>query len=236
MAQGIDVLHTCDGEFNVPDKHAFEICREIVRRGLGEKLRWYAYCAPSPFSAELAQTMRAAGCAGIDFGADSGSDAMLKYLGRDHKAADILNATRWTREEGMAVMLDLLLGAPGESRQSIEQTIELVKQADPDRAGVSLGVRVYPGTELAVQLAEEKDAKGLTGGKNPFEPVFYLEPEIAPFIYDWLDTLIGDDKRFLFYDPSRPKQNYNYNSNQRLVEAIRRGYRGAFWDILRRYQ
>ena len=39
----------------------------------------------------------------------------------------------------------------------------------------------------------------------------------------------------LFYDPSRPMQNYNCNANQRLVEAIQKGYRGAFWDILRLY-
>ncbi len=136
----------------------------------------------------------------------------------------------------MTVMLDLLLGTPGESRESIEQTVALVKQAAPHRAGVSLGVRVYPGTPLAARIDPEKDAAGLTGGKKPFEPLFFLEPQIAPFVFDWLNTLIGDDKRFLFFDPARPKQNYNYNANQRLVEAIQKGYRGAFWDILRLYE
>ena len=127
-----------------------------ARRGLGDKLRWYAYCSPAPFSRELARAMRAAGCVGIDFGADNGNAEMLKRLGRDFGPTDILNATRWAKEEGMAVMLDLLLGSPGETRESIEQTVELVKQADPDRAGVSLGVRVYPGTELARQVTSEE--------------------------------------------------------------------------------
>ncbi len=45
-------------------------------------------------------------------------------------------------------MLDLLLGSPGETSESIGQTVELVRRAGPDSAGVSLGVRVYPGTEL----------------------------------------------------------------------------------------
>ena len=236
ISQGIDVLHTCDGEFNIPEKHAREICGEIVRRGLGGRLRWYAYCAPAPFSSALARAMRAAGCIGIDFGADSGCAEMLQRLGRAFSPADVLNAAQRAKEQGMAVMLDLLLGAPGESRESIEQTVSLVKQADPDRAGVSLGVRVYPGTELAAQVASKEFAGGLTGGNNPFEPLFFLEPQIAPFVFDWLNTLIGDDRRFLFYDPSRPKQNYNYNANQRLVEAIQQGHRGAFWDILRLYE
>lgn len=34
ISQGIDVLHTCDGEFNIPEKHALEICSEITRRGM----------------------------------------------------------------------------------------------------------------------------------------------------------------------------------------------------------
>jgi hypothetical protein len=234
IGQGIDVLHTCDGEFNIPEKHALETCSEISRRGLGGRMRWYAYCSPAPFSRGLARAMRAAGCVGIDFGADNGNEAMLKRLGRDFGPADVCNVTRWTKEEGMAVMLDLLLGSPGETKESVEQTVELVRKAGPDCAGVSLGVRVYPGTELAAQVASKKHAGGLTGGEDFFDPRFFLEPQIAPFASDWLNTLIGDDRRFFFFDPSRPAQNYNYNSNRRLVEAIQQGYRGAFWDILRR--
>jgi len=65
-------------------------------------------------------------------------------------------------------------------------------------------------------------------------PVFFLEPAIAPTIFDQLDALVGKDPRFLFFDPDRPDRNYNYNANEVLVRAIREGYRGAYWDILRR--
>ncbi|MBP1625296.1 MAG: Tryptophanase [Acidobacteria bacterium] len=232
LDQGIDALHTCDGEFNIPQRHALDVCREISRRGLGSRMRWYAYCSPGPFSPELAKAMRAAGCAGIDFGADHGSGTMLKKLGRDFGPDDIRNATRWAKEEQMAVMLDLLLGSPGETREGLEETVRLVREAEPDLAGVSLGVRVYPGTALAGQLAshEQPDPP-----RDSFDPVFFMEPRIAPFVFEWMNTLIGEDARFLFFDPSKPRQNYNYNSNLRLVQAIQKGYRGAFWDILRRY-
>jgi len=234
LEQGIDHLHTCDGEFNLPAWHALEVCREMVRRGLGEKLRWYAYCAPAPFSPELARAMRAAGCAGINFGVDHGDAEMLRRLGRGFGPEDILNAVRWSREAGLAVMLDLLLGAPGETRESLVRTVELMRQAEPDRVGVSVGVRVYPGTKLARQVASEEHRTGLTGGENASAPLFFLEPAVAPFAFQLLDSLIGDDPRFLFFDPSRPERNYNYNANQRLVEAIQAGCRGAYWDIPRR--
>ncbi|MCD6507257.1 hypothetical protein J7M22_11640 [Candidatus Poribacteria bacterium] len=74
----------------------------------------------------------------------------------------------------------------------------------------------------------------IIGGDNPVDPLFFLEPSIAPFVFDLLDNLIGEDKRFFFFDPTEPERNYNYNANQLLVEAIQKGYRGAYWDILRR--
>jgi len=236
LEQGIDHVHTCDSEFNLPEWHALEVCQEIVGRDLGDKLRWYAYCSPGPFSLELAKLMHCAGCVGINFGVDHGDEAMLKRLRRDFGPDDIMNAVRWCKEAGMAVMLDLLLGAPGETKESIVRTVELMRRAGPDRVGVALGVRVYPGTELAALVVQEESREGLVGGNDPLKPLFFMEPRIAPFAFQLLDELVGDDGRFFFFDPSRPDRNYNYNANQRLVDAIGAGYRGAYWDILRRYE
>jgi radical SAM superfamily enzyme YgiQ (UPF0313 family) len=244
LEQGIDHIHTCDSEFNLPAWHALDICHEISRRGLGQRLRWYAYCTPASFSRELSEAMRDAGCVGVNFGVDHGDERMLRRLGRPYAPQTILDATRWCREAGMVVMLDLLLGSPGETRASLIRTVELIKRAAPDRVGVSLGIRVYPGTALERQvLANPRSAThrrveggeaGLVGGADPSEPLFFLEPEVASFCFSLLDDLVGQDPRFLFFDPAKPDRNYNYNANQRLVEAIEAGYRGAYWDILRR--
>jgi radical SAM superfamily enzyme YgiQ (UPF0313 family) len=236
LEQGIDHIHTCDSEFNLPESHALEVCAEIVRRGLGERLRWYAYCSPVPFSSELAEVMRHAGCVGINFGVDNGDERMLKNLGRDFAPHDILNAVRLCKDSGMAVMLDLLLGSPGETKRSIVQTIELMKRTEPDLVGVALGVRVYPGTRLADLVTQKPHRNGLIGGDGLLDPVFFLEPSVAPFAFELLDRLIGDDRRFFFFDPLRPDRNYNYNANERLANAIREGHRGAYWDILRTYE
>jgi hypothetical protein len=234
LQQGIDHLHTCDSEFNLPAAHATAVCEEIVRRGLGDRLRWYAYCSPAPFSAELAGLMRRAGCVGINFGVDNGDARMLARLRRGFGPEDIVNAARWCKDAGVTTMFDLLLGAPGETRGSLRRTIALMREAAPDRVGVALGVRVYPGTPLAQMVIQGDLRAGLEGGEDPADPQFFVEPGVARFASQLLDELIGDDPRFLFFDPSRPEQNYNYNANQRLVDAIREGCRGAYWDILRR--
>jgi len=59
-------------------------------------------------------------------------------------------------------------------------------------------------------------------------------PEIGDEITSYVGKLINGDKRFFFASPEDVDQNYNYNDNSLLVNAIKRGYRGAFWDILRR--
>lgn len=235
VEQGIDHIHTCDSEFNLPQGHALEICKEISRRHLGERLRWYAYCSPVPFSPELAKLMSRAGCVGINFGVDNGDEKILRRLRRGFTPKDILKAAKLCKEAGMVVMLDLLLGSPGETRESIIATIALMRQAAPERAGVALGVRVYPETELATLMTQKGMKEGLVGGDDVSEPLFFLEPAISPFVFELLDNEIGEDERFFFFDPSRPDRNYNYNANQRLVDAIQEGYRGAYWDILRRY-
>ena len=125
---GIDHLHFCDSEFNIPEDHARDICLELMRRGLGDKIRWYAYASPVPFSQELAALCRKAGCAGIDFGVDSGSDGMLRRLGREFSVADLSRTAEVCHHEGIVFMYDLLLGGPGETRESMRETIETMKR------------------------------------------------------------------------------------------------------------
>ncbi|UCB46157.1 MAG: radical SAM protein [Spirochaetota bacterium] len=234
LDQGIDHLHTCDSEFNIPEWHAKDICKEISKSGLEKSMRWFAYCSPFPFSKELAQQMRRSGCAGINFGADSGDEGMLRRLGRDFGPDEVLQAVKLCKDEGITVMIDLLLGGPDESEESIKNTIEAMNRANPDRIGINVGVRVYPKTQLSHLVARRPE--GLVGGADPKVPLFWIEPKIGSRVFDILDGFVGQDERYFFFDPSKPAQNYNYNNNERLAEAIRRGYRGAYWDILRRYK
>jgi hypothetical protein len=178
--------------------------------------------------------MRQAGCAGINFGTDSGDDRLLKDLGRGFTGEDIAAAVGLCREHGIRVMIDLLLGVPGETEQSIRNTVELMLRAGPDCVGVAVGVRVYPGTPLAAMAAEGLLDAGLRGRETPDDPRFFLEPAVAGSIHPLLAQLIGDDKRFFFFDPTRPEANYNYNANAVLTDALAAGARGAYWDILLR--
>jgi radical SAM superfamily enzyme YgiQ (UPF0313 family) len=234
LEQGADHFHLCDSEFNVPPGHAEAVCEALTAAGLAGKIRWYAYASAVPFTEELATLMMRAGCAGVNFGVDHGSDGQLRALGRDYGTREIVETARICRKLGLVFMYDLLLGAPGETRQSVRETIELMKTVAPDRVGVSLGVRIYPGTPLHARLrGEAETAEGVKGSLEGLAPVFYMSPALGPRPFDWVRELVGGDDRFLV-PTGGDQQNYNYNDNSVLQRAIDAGYRGAYWDVLRR--
>ena len=241
LRQGVTHVHLCDAEFNCPPDHAESVCAELIRRGLQSQVRWYTYAAPAPFTDRLARLMAESGCAGINFGADSGDAAMLARLGRAHTPDDIRETARLCREHGMPVMFDLLLGGPGETRETIAETIHLMKQVEPDVVGISVGVRIWPHTAMAEIVRSEgfspanPNLRGRIAGNDDFLwPVFYLSSELGADIGAYLDGLVAGDARFFVADIERSDRNYNYNENLPLINAIRAGARGAYWDILRR--
>jgi radical SAM superfamily enzyme YgiQ (UPF0313 family) len=242
-AQGIDVLHTCDAEFNIPREHALAVCEEFSRRSLGARVRWYAYLSVTPFDAELAGALRRAGCVGINFTGDSASARMLRTYRQPHRAEDLATAVRLCRAHGIKVMIDLLLGGPGETPETVAETIAFIKQIGPDCAGASLGLRVYPGTGMADVLQREGSLpthpglrRKYAGEVDFFQPTFYLSPALGPEPARLVKDLIAGDKRFfepMAEQPDAAATDHNYNDNTELVDAIRRGARGAYWDILR---
>ncbi len=239
--RGVRTFHFCDSEFNIPRRHAEAVCREIIGRGLNRKIRFYVYASPSPFDRDLARLMAEAGCEGINFGVDSASDEILSILKRRHRARDLERVVNSCRRAGITVMFDLLLAGPGENRKTIRQTISTMKRIRPDRVGVSTGVRIFNGTELAGMVKAQgplEDNPNLKGrlNDNPdfLYPAFYFSENLGEDAEDYIHGLIGGDSRFFFAKSKDVKQNYNYNRNLPLVRAIKRGARGAYWDILRK--
>ena len=248
LSQNINVLHLCDPEFNLPPQHALDVCDELIARELAKRVRWYAYLAVTPFSAQLARRMREAGCVGINFTSDAAHPQMLATYRQPHREQDLARAVQLCRANGMAVMLDMLLGGPGETPETLAETIERFKQIDPDCAGAALGVRVYPGTPMAAIVAAEgpleRNAnirRHYHGPVDLLKPTFYISSALGHHPARMVRDLIGDDPRF--FPPEEesavagsadPHGDHNYNANEQLVDAIAAGERGAYWDILRR--
>ncbi len=241
--QGVDCFHLCDSEFNVPFVHAEAVCRAIIESDIAGKFGWYTYASPVPFTDELATLMKRAGCLGIDFGADSGDDVVLRALGRDFTSNDLRRTAEICHRHGITFMYDLLIGGPGETSESVKRTFDLMKEMCPSRVGVAVGVRIYDGTALAGIVRREGvspangNLDGVIEGNDCFlAPIYYLSEHVGGEAAGYVGDLVAGDPMFLYASTDEIDANYNYNDNSTLVQAIRKGHRGAYWDILRKVQ
>ncbi len=227
LQQGVSWYHTCDSEFNIPISHAKEICQAILDNGLGDKIKWYTYCSPLPFDRELAKLLARSGCAGINFGVDSLCDEQLQRLGRRHRLSHIENLVSILKDEGLNYMFDLLLGGPGETEDTVRDTINQVERLDLPLVGLAVGVGVYPGTPLAKQI-------NLEAAKDPLQTSVYFSPAMGEDPVGLARRCVGKNPRFLLLAGPGEEGSYNYADDNWLSRTIENGARGAYWDIIRK--
>jgi hypothetical protein len=166
---------------------------------------------------------------------DSASEKMLKILKRPFSPQHIKDAINVAKKYDLEHVIELLFGAPGETKETIRETIEFIKEADPERVSVTVGLRIFPGTELEAMVRKEGLHEGnpnlsgrISDNDSLIHPIFYLPKELGPDPQAYVDQLIGDDKRFLLANDRL----FNYNANAFLVSEIEHGARGAYWSIL----
>jgi len=148
-----DYIYFVDDVFTAPPEHAGRICRGILERGL--KFNWTGFVNPRCVDESLLALMRRAGCDGVEFGLDVASEAMLERLGKGFTVAQILEASAACRRAEMPFAHYLLLGGPGESRQTVEETLAVMDRAGATAVICAAGMRIYPGTDLHRIALEE---------------------------------------------------------------------------------
>ncbi|HEY6988708.1 MAG TPA: radical SAM protein [Bryobacteraceae bacterium] len=235
VRQGAYAIHINDSEFNLDVPHAIAFCKEMIARRMNRCVEWYAYGMPSPFPESLAAHMKEAGCVGMNFGTDSASEKMLRVLMRTFRPKHIEAAVNLCKKYGLRHIVEILFGAPGEDADTVRETITFLKTLNPELVSVTAGLRVFPGTALESMVRKQgmmKDNPNLYGAvgdnDNLLKPVFFLSSEIGPKPLEYIGQLVGDDRRFFGVNSDQ----FNYNANQLLVDAIANGARGAYWMIL----
>lgn len=155
-----DIKHVfvVDSVFNLPRSHAKSVCREMIDREL--RVPWTCYANPLGFDPELAELMAAAGCAGMEVGADSGSDRLLDALGKGFTTEQIRNLSRLAKQAGLRDCHTFLLGTPGETMDDVLRTLEFIIDLDPFGAILMAWVDDYEALdpELAVERRKLRES------------------------------------------------------------------------------
>lgn len=126
---GVDHVFMVDSVFNLPPRHAKEICRELEARG--NRTPWTSYISPVAFDEELAELMARAGATGMEVGSDSGCDAILERLRKGFGTDRIRRLARIASARGIKDCHSFILGTDGETLDQVERTLDFVEELDP---------------------------------------------------------------------------------------------------------
>lgn len=133
--------------FNQSKKFVMEICGELKKRELEKKIRWMANSRVDHVDAEVLAEMKSSGCIGISYGVESGVDEILDNMKKGASAGQARIAVKLTKEAGIEVLTHIIFGLPGDTVETINQTIKYVIELDPDYAQFYCAIP-FPKTEL----------------------------------------------------------------------------------------
>jgi radical SAM superfamily enzyme YgiQ (UPF0313 family) len=125
---GIHKFTVCDPVLNGDPAVLDELCRLVREAGL--ELEWRGEAIPHPgLTAELLRSMRAAGCAELQLGLESGSDRVLELMNKRRlfSAADAARVVRDCHDAGIRTALFVIVGFPGEGEQEFLETCRFIE-------------------------------------------------------------------------------------------------------------
>ena len=127
---GVTTLTFTDDTFNVPKGRFKDLLRMMSRNEYG--FRWNSFYRSDHGDEETIELMAAAGCEGVFLGVESGSDIMLSRMNKSARRKDYLSAIPLLKQAGISTHCNLIIGYPGETDQTVAETVELIETAAPD--------------------------------------------------------------------------------------------------------
>ncbi len=219
-AKGIRHFFFVDTSFNASEIHAAAVCEAIIRKGLD--ISFAAYLIPKSRLPEFPGLLKRAGCTAGELGTDALTDEMLASYKKGFTVSEAMAFSEQLRAQEIPQCHNLILGGPGETQETMEQSVARMDAIDPTAMILTIGLRVFPNTELAT-LAKQL-GEPISG--NRLEPIFYIEEQVADTIVEqcaaWTEARRG------WICPGLG-QRYNPRYLERL--RIHRKRKGPLWTM-----
>lgn len=131
-----------DDTFTIDKNRIKDVCSEIKRRRLD--ITWSCN-ARANLDYETMKAMKEAGCRLLDVGYESGSDEILKNIKKGITTSDSRKFTKDAKRAGLMILADFVIGLPGETKETAEQTIRFAKEIKPNIVQFAVATPI-PGT------------------------------------------------------------------------------------------
>jgi anaerobic magnesium-protoporphyrin IX monomethyl ester cyclase len=145
---GYDNLWIADDNFTLN----IDMLRQFCQRMLGQAMTWSCLSRSRGITPEVARLMKAAGCQKVYLGLESGSDVTLRLMNKKATVDDGIQAVHHFRQAGVRVAAFFIVGYPGESVASIEQTFKFALSLPLDEISFNVPFPL-PGSSLFHQVS-----------------------------------------------------------------------------------
>lgn len=179
---GVREIRFFDDTFTLNKKRVYEICDEFEKRKL--KISWTCLTKVACVDGSLLKRMKQSGCWQVLYGFESGDDRVLKLLKKGNTVEMNRRAIRLTKEAGLEVRGDFIVGTPGETWESLERTVKFTIDMKLDYAHFNKFIP-FPGTELYRELSEQG------------------------YVFDFSKSTILDHKQICYINPGMNKDEFS---------------------------
>lgn len=133
-----------DDSFTISAKLVRDVCQELINRKID--IVWSCN-SRATLDYETLKLMKDAGCRLVIVGYESGSDETLLTIKKGVSTEQMRNFTKSAKKAGLLVHGDFIIGLPGETKESAEQTLQFIKELKPNILQVAVATPL-PGTEF----------------------------------------------------------------------------------------
>lgn len=142
---GINEFLVYDDTFTVNRERVIAICDEIIRRKL--KIGWDIRARVDTVDSEMLAHLKKAGCQGIHYGVESGTDKILNILDKGITISKVKEVFSLTRKYKIPILAYFMIGNPKETLEDIYQTFKVAKALRPDYLHMTI-LTPFPGTKI----------------------------------------------------------------------------------------
>jgi len=182
---GFERFFFVDNTFNFPLSYAKALCEQIAATGLN--IKWRCILYPWKIDDELVVKMARAGCQEVALGFESGSEPILKRLNKRFNPGDVRRISQMLREQGIHRLGFLLLGGPGETKDSVKESLHFAASLATEVMKITTGIRIYPHTALH-RIAVDEGV--IAPDDNLLYPKFYIARGLEGWLEETADNWI----------------------------------------------
>jgi len=165
---GARFLYITDSVLNAHEEHSLAVAKEM--KAAGVSIPWGGFFSPRVSTPDYFPRLAECGCTHVEFGTESLCGPMLRAYEKPFEARDVVAAHGQALEAGLRVAHYFLLGGPGETADTVRETLERIEKLPRGVFFFFCGIRVHPGTRVHA-VALEEGSLGLED--DLLEPVFY---------------------------------------------------------------